>query len=123
MISVDSVTKYNGLANKVESISRLKSLRYRGLLVIRRSTILYRSRLGAALVLSFPTFLTLYPLTNSRRPTHMYIRISGAQPSRIDIVRSSTCWTRRSNTWGTQYPYNTKPTDRRCAGSRREWMG
>jgi hypothetical protein len=45
LLQVDSATKHNDLANKDESMFRLKGLRHRDLLITLRSTILCRSRL------------------------------------------------------------------------------
>ncbi len=54
---VDSTTKHNDLANKDESMFRLRSLRHRDLLVTWRSTILRRSRLRLLLFFHLPVCL------------------------------------------------------------------
>lgn len=90
----------------------------------------------AALVLSSPSLSQLSTPSPARNvlPVCVSVHLRGAQPSRTDAARSSTCRTRRSGTWGKQGPYTTTPTGGRCggqrcprrcrcsSGSRREWI-
>ena len=113
-----------------ESMPRLKSLRHRGLLVTRRSTILCRSRLRLLSFFHLPVCL------NPPRPRQLstsYPCVSvhpcDAYPSRTDAARSSTGRTRRSGTCSTMphrraLPRSALSASCRCSsGSRRESKG